>query len=177
MNIIVAVTNEKFIAESFFTQYYGSGKLAKIDSTTEEPRDGEIVFAEWKTIVNGEETVNYIKENKIPNNGTSVIYVPYQGLAYIIARERALNRVENKFIIASMKESYQTPVIANELYNILLDTRLKIGFSIFERLFDKMDHNALMDEEFDVVIESIKEGKIMLLGDSISPYLDSILTD
>ena len=91
MNVILAVTNERFIAESFFSQFYPNNILQKILPNIGKSSGN--VFAEWKTIVNGEEQNNWIPED-ILTLDFNIVYVPYQGLAYIVHRERELNRID-----------------------------------------------------------------------------------
>ena len=169
MNVILAVTNERFVAETFFSQYYGTSKIVKPEIIQDTPRDDD-VFVEWKTVVNDEELTNYVKESTLTST-YNLLYIPYPGLAYIIARERYLNRTDDKFIIATMREAFQTPIISHELYNIILDTKFKLGFSLFTQLFNDMDHNNLLDEEYDVVLDEVREGKIPLVSDNIHSFL------
>ena len=164
MNVILAVTNERFIAESFFSQFYPNDILQKIVPYTGHSIGD--VFAEWKTIVNDQEINNWIP-TQLLNLEYNIIYVPYQGLAYVVNRERELGLIDDRFIVATMKESYQTPVIAKELYNILIDTKYKSGFMLFRELFAEMDHNILFDPEFDQIMEEIENGEIQLLSDKL----------
>lgn len=164
MNVILAVTNERFIAESFFSQFYPNNILQKILPNIGKSSGN--VFAEWKTIVNGEEQNNWIPED-ILTLDFNIVYVPYQGLAYIVHRERELNRIDDRFVIATMKETYQTPVITKELFNIILDTKYKSGFSIFRELFADMNSNILLGPDFDIVIDEIMNGDIALLSDKL----------
>ncbi len=170
MNTILAVTNERFVAESFFSQYYNTGKLTRINAD-EGPSYGRELYAEWKTMVNGKEVNNFIVEGKVAGE-YNVIYLPYQGFAYVVARARKLQNPNERYIIATMRESHLTPIIANELYNIILDTRYKSGFGLFRQLFEDIGHNNLLDEEYDIVMDGIENHTIPLLSDNIDDLLD-----
>jgi hypothetical protein len=175
MNTILAVTNERFVAESFFSQYYGTGKLSRI-VPTEGDNGGRDVYAEWKTISNGEEVNNFITVGQVASE-YNVIYLPYQGFAYVLARARKYVDLNQRFIIATMRESHMTPIIANDLYNIILDTRYKSGFGLFSKLFEDIGHNNLLDSEFDPVMEAIKNHEIPLLSDNIDDLLPHVEPD
>ena len=103
MNVILAVTNERFVAESFFSQYYPTGKITRTNIIV-GPSDGQNIFAEWKTIRNDVEENNFIREDSI-QTGYNIVYVPFQGFAYVLAKARYDNNPDDRYIIATMKES------------------------------------------------------------------------
>jgi hypothetical protein len=166
MNVILAVTNQQFVAEAFFSQYYPQKYLSRPITNQGNSPGLDYAFAEWKTIVDGEEVLNWIAESSL-SEPYNVVYIPYQAFACVVYRERLLERRENRFVIAAMHEKFSTPIINRELFNLLLDTKYKPGFSLFKELFTDMDHNILLDPEYDIIMEDIEAGNIALLSDNI----------
>jgi hypothetical protein len=166
MNVILAVTNQRFIAESFFSRFYPSKKLVKPTIHQGRSPGLDTVFAEWKTIADGEEVNNWIDEASLVNQ-YEVVYLPYQGFASVVYRDRLLDHSNNRYVIATMHETFETPLIGRELFSILLDTKYKPSFALFLELFSEMDHNILFDPEYDIIMDDIESGNISLLSDNI----------
>jgi hypothetical protein len=166
MNVILAVTNQRFVAESFFSRFYPQNYLDRPTIHQGTAPGLDVAFAEWKVIIDGREVVQWINESSLINT-YNVVYIPYQGFASVVYKERLLERRENRYIIAAVHEKFSTPIISRQLYNILIDTKYKPGFSLFKGLFDDMDHNILLDPEFDIIMGDIRDGNISLLSDNI----------
>jgi hypothetical protein len=166
MNVILAVTNQKFVAESFFSRYYANKFLLRPKVSQSESPGLQTSFAEWKTISDNEEVLNWVDISTLENRW-NIIYLPYQGFASVVYRSRMLNCVDDRIIVAAMDEKFNTPLIPNGLYNILLDTKYKPSWSLFSDMFNDMNHNILLDAEYDVVMNEIAAGVIPLLSDNI----------
>lgn len=169
MNILLSVMNDKFIGESFFQRFYTIPGVAKIKERTDNNLMNDC-FIRWMEQSGDAMYERGFREASLQAE-YNILHIPYEGLCYLVARDRALKDESHRYCVVTMKENFQTRVIAHDCYNLFINSRFRPTFDLFKEFFATEDHNILMDEYFDPVLKDAQEKVSPLISDAIDTYL------
>ena len=169
--VILCINNQPFVAQAFFNQYKNSSDIHIIRNNTGKLPDYKLAFTQWKTNVDDKEVNNYIANEAISDTGINIAYITYDALLYLIAKDRKEQNKDITYCIASVVEPYKTKIISSHLYNFYIDSKFKVGISLFKDFFDENTDNELLYDDFDILYDDAKSLTSQLLADDIINYL------
>jgi hypothetical protein len=166
---IVVVTNEEGIMDHIFKPLYAKypTDLTPIKNVTTDTSSLGF-WAKWIEDGSNGQTVMGCPIKSNP--GYQIIKVPFAGFAYMVAYNRKY-QLDNQNLIISIKEKIPTQTYSMELYHLYINSRVKVGISMFDEYFNMTEGNSLLGLLFDPVMEMIANDQIPMVSPDIKNLL------
>ena len=171
--VILCVNNQPYVAQAFFNQFENTLGIHIVRNTTGKISDYNLAFTQWKTTVDDKDINNYITNADISDTDINIVYIPYDALLYLIAKDRKEQNKDISYCIASVIEPYKTKVISTHLYNFYIDSKFKADIGLFKDFFNDNIGNELLYSNFDVLFNDAKSLSSPLLADDIINYISN----
>ena len=171
--VILCVNNQPYVAQAFFNQFENTAGINIVRNSTGKISDYNLAFTQWKTPVDDKDINNYIANGDISDTDINIVYIPYDALLYLIAKDRKEQNKDISYCIASVIEPYKTKVISTHLYNFYIDSKFKADIGLFKDFFNDNIGNELLYSDFDVLFNDAKSLSSPLLADDIINYISN----
>lgn len=177
---ILVVTNESSIVEQYLEG--GIYLYKNISLTVNEP----IPVGDTPNLNNALEYLSIWEEhyNDIPNNLSykfnngikdidngfkyRLVKIPFEGLAYIVMRDRKKKAVNNRYIILYMKEKNKSKMEELYLYDYKIDSRFNLNLDNLTEYYNKyVENNILLSDVYDPIENMVKANEIQHVSEFI----------
>lgn len=170
---ILVITNEPKIADMYFEKNIYSQKNILLDVLEPIPIGDAPTYeistkylAIWEDHYNDiGSNISYKFNNSIEDidNGFKyrLIKIPFEGLAYLVLRDRKIKAYNNRYIILYIKERTNSRLDTLCLYDFKIDGRFDISLDMINEYCNKyVEHNILMADIFNPVVDLVNKNNI-----------------
>ena len=177
---ILVVTNEPFIAESYLESSLYKYKDIRLDVLKNIPvgdtpsyENGLNYLAIWEEHYNDlSADISYKFNNGVIDQTNAfdarLIKIPFEGLAYLVMRDRKIKGTYKRYIILTIKEKNPTQLDILNLYDFKLDGRHNLSLDKLDEYYEKyVENNVLLSDIFNPVENLVRTNKIPHLSEFI----------
>ena len=160
MKNVIVVTNEPNIVDRYMSNLYKKPNVNVCPILDQVNSFNERLMCSW---VDEENDIKFTRGILKPSesDGINIIKIPFSGFAYIVAYNRHYNLIQDQNIIISIKENIPTAISSQEKYHLFLDGKFNISIDIINECFNLNASNSLLSEDYDFIMDWLKEEKII----------------